>query len=153
MSEWSRGGTTELDAAGAVNGIVTGTFQFHTSEELNAWWCVDLVEINEVASVKIFNRSEAESLAARLLPFSVLISIDGMSWVEVYWQADGPPPGTGDDKPLVIELSSPAPARFVKVQKQGHGYLHLDQVEVYSRRDAAASHHPSAVANLPAQES
>jgi FkbM family methyltransferase len=134
LSEWSRGSTTEVDAAGAVNGIITGRFQFHTAEEQDPWWCVDLVEVNDITEIRIFNRCEAESLAARLLPFSVFISVDGRNWSKVYSQTDGSPPGAGNRKPLILELSPPVAGRRVKVQRHGRGFLHLDQVEVYGRR-------------------
>jgi FkbM family methyltransferase len=134
LSEWSRGGATELDAAGAVDGIITGKFQFHTAEEMNPWWCVDLMEVADIAEIRIFNRTGSESLAARLFPFSVLVSGDGVNWAEIYSQSDGSPPAAVDGKPLVVELSPDVRARHVKVQKRGYGFLHLDQVEVYGRR-------------------
>ncbi len=130
-SQWSHGRSTAQDAAGAVDGIVTGKFQFHTAEEMDPWWSVDIGGTALVAKIKIFNRSESESLAARLLPFSVMLSLDGKTWSTVHTQRAGPAPGGADGKPLVIELSPLVPGRQIKVQKHGYGFLHLDQVEVF----------------------
>ncbi len=140
MSEWSRGVTTEQDAAGAVNGVVTGRFQFHTSEEVDPWWSVDLIGVMLLGSIRIFNRCESESLAGRLLPFSVMVSDDAVTWFVIYSQTDGSPPGGADSRPLTLELSPPVQARYVKAQKHGRGFLHLDQVEIYGATGLGGQH-------------
>jgi FkbM family methyltransferase len=141
-SQWSRGATTEQDAAGAVDGVITGKFQFHTAEEEAAWWCVDIEEIKPIGEVRIFNRCESESLAARLLPFTVELSADGTDWSAIYAQADGPAPGGADRKPLIIAVSPSRAARYVRVRKHGPGFLHLDQVEIYGPGLSGAARAP-----------
>jgi hypothetical protein len=131
-SIWSRGSGTEDDAVGALSGKLTGRYQFHTSQEQDPWWCLDLGEAVPVVEIRLYNRCETESLAARLLPFTVLVSLDRSKWSEVYRQADGPAPGVGGALPLIINFGFAALVRYVKVQKAGFGVLHLDQLEVYA---------------------
>ena len=130
MSQWSHGGATAQDAAGAVDGIITGKFQFHTAEEMDPWWSVDLGETVLVAKIKIFNRSESESLAARLLPFSVMLSQDGETWSTGHTRAPAPPRGAQTGSLSRSNCPRWYQGRILGAEN-GYGFLHLDQVEVF----------------------
>ena len=47
---------TQGDAAGAVDGVKDGKYAFHTNQEPNPWWQVDLGESVPIARVVVYNR-------------------------------------------------------------------------------------------------
>ncbi|MDA1275645.1 MAG: discoidin domain-containing protein [Verrucomicrobia bacterium] len=122
---------TRDDAAGGCDGVMNGQWGFHTAEEENPWWQVDLGEVFPLAQVRIWNRSDSEEAAKRARHFRILISNDGENWRQVH-QHDGilfygyhmP-----DRSALVVKLAN-SEARFVRVQLPGKSILHLDEVEV-----------------------
>jgi hypothetical protein len=77
----------EADAAGGCDGIKDGKdvgyYGFHTSQEKNPWWQVDLGTKMPLARVVIFNGSTPAD-AKRALGLTVLLSSDGSRWTEVY---------------------------------------------------------------------
>jgi hypothetical protein len=62
----SRNPSVRNDAAGAVNGLLTGTYGFHTGHDDPPWWMVDLEEPYRLSSVWIFNRLDAPSTLQHL---------------------------------------------------------------------------------------
>jgi hypothetical protein len=86
---------------------------------------VDLLSIEEVSSIKIFNRMDIPSRADGL---EVFVSVDGRKW-NLAGRHTGPEPfGGADGNPLEIAVNRGI--RFVRVQLPGAGILHLDQVQV-----------------------
>ncbi len=121
--------TPEADAAGGCNGVVSGTWGFHTDVERHPWWQVDLGVQTSIERVRLFNRCDA--FAGRAAHLMLLLSSDGSAWRQAY-QHDGTPfYGHSDGKPLDIVLTGEV-ARFVRIQLPGTDYLHLDEVEVYA---------------------
>jgi len=130
-SEWSRGATAQEDAAGAVNGTITGDAQCHTRVEMQPWWMVDLGAPHLIYEVRVFNRVDQPAARERLGAFRVEVADATESWVPIY-QHDGTRLiGGADGYPLIVRLASPATARRLRVIALGHTCLHLDQVEVY----------------------
>ncbi len=118
-------------AFGAVDGVRTGGFGFHTAFEESPWWMVDLGSEQPVDEIVVYNRldSGCKSRSDRL---EVSVSGDGANWQPLY-RHEGAAFGGIDGEPLRITLDR-AVARFVKMALLEPGFLHLDQVEVYSRR-------------------
>ncbi len=117
----------EEDAAGAVDGQVTGAFHIHTDEDYNPFWQVDLGEQHALGSVALYNVHMPE----RAAKFSLLLSDDGSYWREVYQHDDTPPVGEEAGLPFILPLENQQ-ARFVKIQLPGRSYLHLTEVQVFS---------------------
>lgn len=65
--------------ADGVDGIVTDSM-FHTDVEPNPWWAVDLIDIEEVKEVIIYNREHGEYS----LHFSINISIANYMFLTIY---------------------------------------------------------------------
>lgn len=121
--------TTRQDAAGGVDGIKDGTYGFHTGDQENPWWQVDLGRVMPVDRVVVYNRGDGQ-VEKRAAHLTLLVSDDGQKWRKVY-QHDGTVfGGQADGKPLRIPLGGIA-ARFVRIALPGRQYLHLDEVEVY----------------------
>ncbi len=122
--------TTRLDAAGACDGVKTGTWGFCTNRQADPWWQVDLGKTAALDRVVIYNRCDS-GMEGRTRRLKVLLSPDGSKWTQVY-QHDGKAFfGYTDDKPLSVAMKG-AKARFVRIQLPGTEYLHLDEVEVYA---------------------
>jgi FkbM family methyltransferase len=128
VSEWSNHPTVEADAAGAVNGIIDGGLGFHTDMEDQPWWQVDLGDVCIVHAVKIYNRQHC---AFRLIDFSLLFSIDGERWMEVYRRADHEIFGEHDLVPVVATWKNGMAARYVRVRLNRKDFLHFCQCEVF----------------------
>lgn len=130
-SEWSR----RDDAQGAVDGIINGSYAFHTGNQANPWWQVDLGVQASIDEVRIFNRLDCCAERARTL--QVMLSEDGRQWRTVY-RHGGDLFGGRDGKPLKVALRG-ASARFVRLQLNEANWFHLDEVEVYGRMEDSIS--------------
>ena len=153
ISEWSRGATTADDAAGAINGQITGGAQCHTSLETDPWWMVDFGELHLIYEIRIFNRVDHPLVRDRLGSFRVdRADADGL-WVPLHTHDGSHSVGGADGAPLILRLANPQVGVRLRLVALGHTYLHLDQVEVHgvpvtdtAPRDAAgnrlAAHEP-----------
>jgi hypothetical protein len=139
--------TPEQDARGGCDGVKNGEWGFHTENEDNPWWQVDLGRSVALDRVALFNR--CDSCGSRNHGILVLLSEDAVAFRQVY-QHDGTPfLGFTDQKPLVVALAG-ATARYVRVQVPGRSYLHLDEIEVYASGAPAnlALHQPAAQSSV-----
>jgi F5/8 type C domain len=123
-SQWS----TQNDAQGAVNGVRNGSFGFHTNNERNPWWEVDLQRNVSLAELRLYNRRDYGPERASTI--QVLVSSDGANYSRVY--AHNGSSWGGDGTPLVVPMNG-ATARWVRLQLNAQEYLHLDEVEVIGR--------------------
>ena len=116
------------DASRAVDGSLA-TF-FHTNNESNPWWEVDLGRIYTLSDAVIYNRQDCCQYRERTL--LVLLSNDGINWKQVYDNVkdnDGKDFGL-DGKPLDVNLKGEQ-ARFVRLQLKEKIYFNLAEVEIY----------------------
>lgn len=118
----------EADSAGGVDGIIKGTWGFHTENEANPWWQVDLGKSYLLDRMRVFNRTELAGRAARMI---VKISLDGKSFEQIYQHDGATFLGHADKKPLVVKLKG-VEARFVRLQLPAKSYFHLDEVEIFA---------------------
>ena len=122
------GVTLEADAAGGVDGVIDGTWGFHTEMQVDPWWQVDLGTPIELGRVVLYNRCDGTGSRNRRM--LVLLGDDGKSFRQVY-QHDGTDFwGHSDGKPLQVDLAGQR-ARFVRLQLSGKSYFHLDEVQVH----------------------
>ena len=122
-SIWSR----PNDAQGAVDGARTGAFGFHTDEEDQPWWQVDLGASRPLNELRVYNRLDTGRERSRTL--QAAISDDGQTWARVHDQM-GFAFGGVDGRPLRVMLERRS-ARHVRLQLTERTHFHLDQVEVY----------------------
>ncbi len=123
-SEWS------ASEQGAVDGVKNGSFGFHTNDEINPWWQVDLGARKKLSNVVIFNRQDCCSERARTI--RVLVSEDGMNFTNVYSHDGSIFGGVTDGKPLNVALKDVV-ARYVRLQLNESNLFQLDEVEVYGK--------------------
>ncbi len=124
-------GDVEADAAGAVDGIKSGAFGFHTQRQKNPWWQVDLQQAHVLDRVLVFNRDGAQERARYM---TLQVSPDGKSWQDVYKHDGSLFGGSYDKKPLAITLKN-CTGRFVRIQIADSTWMHLSEVEVYGVAD------------------
>ncbi len=131
VSQWSRQPTPAQDAAGAVSGEVGVDFAFHTVQEDEPWWRVDLGEVYCITEVWLFNRLDIQPLAMRAARLAVEIAGKDAAYVEVF-RYDSPQPfGGADGKALVVRFEPGREGRFLRIRLLQRECLHLNQVEVY----------------------
>ena len=122
--------TGEADAAGAVDGVKTGKWGFHTENDKNPWWQVDLQQSVKLDRVVIWNRCDPD-MAKRNSRIRVLASDDGKTFKQLY-QHDGTVFfGFSDQRPLTVSLHETT-ARYLRLALEGTSYFHLDEVEVFA---------------------
>jgi len=124
----SRRPSVREDAAGAVNGLVTGTYGFHTGFDNPPWWMVDLEGVYQLSGIWIFNRLDAPS---NLQHLKLLTSIDGRAWTTSLDHRSSGAIGGAWGTPLMIEFDGTTLARFIRIELGNQGFLHLDQVKVF----------------------
>ena len=122
-SQWSR----PDDPQGAVDGVINGGYAFHTDNQANPWWQVDLGKSYRLADVRLFNRLDCCSERARTV--QVMLSDDGRVWRTAY-RHNGSIFGGKDGKPLVVPLNRES-ARYLRLQLNESTWFHLDEVEVH----------------------
>ena len=126
--------TTETDARGGCDGVKDGKYAFHTAQEPNPWWQVDLGQVVSLSRVVVFTRLDYAPGLHNADNLRVLTSEDGKQWTlrhetkgKHFGGISGAPP---------LELQFPPDAvrgRFVRLQIPSAQpiYFHLDEVEVY----------------------
>jgi hypothetical protein len=132
------------DAAGGVDGVINGKWGFHTENEENPWWQVDLQQPIKLARMVLYNRCE---LAERNARIKILISLDGENYRQIYQHTGTVFYGFTDKKPLEVKFAN-LEARWVRLALSGKSYFHLDEVEIY-----AAGAERNVALNKPATQS
>jgi hypothetical protein len=159
ISEWSRGTTTADDAAGVINGLITGGAQCHTSLETDPWWMVDLGGPHLIYEIRIFNRVDHPAVRDRLGGFRLERADSDGVWAPIYTHDASRSVGGADGAPLILTLGSPSVAVRLRLVALGQTYLHLDQVEIYGvpvsdtvPRDAAGNRRAGPDVSAPAED-
>jgi hypothetical protein len=130
VSQWSNVNHAEADSAGAVNGRLDQTYGFHTDEEDNPWWQVDLRQNCILDSILIHNRVDHVSISHRTFPLSILLSLDENEWTLVHTASADTSSGGLDSRPVIWTPPENTVARYVRLQVARRSMLHLVQVEV-----------------------
>jgi cytochrome c553 len=120
--------SSRQDAAGGCDGVIDGHFGFHTQQEENPWWQVDLGQTLPLDRIVIYNRGDG--VAQRAARLKILLSENDRDWQPLYEHDGSEFLGFADQKPLQV-MAGDSVARYVRVQLPGANYLHLDEVEVY----------------------
>ena len=124
------GATVEQDATGGVDGVIDGKWGFHTENEPNPWWQVDLGEPTALGRMLLYNRCE-RGMAERASRLVVLLSDDGRQFRQTYQHDGSVFYGHTDKRPLAVDLGG-AKARYVRIQLPYTSYFHLDEVQILS---------------------
>jgi FkbM family methyltransferase len=127
LSKWSQ----PSDAQGAVNGIKTGGFNFHTDKDINPWWQVDLQDVYRLSEVRVYNR--VDSGCDRVSNLQVSVSQDGYNWQQVYFNESNSIFGGIDGDPLIVPIDCQI-GRYIRLQLNEENYFHLDEVEAYGQK-------------------
>ena len=117
------------DAAGGCDGVIDGKWGFHTANEKNPWWQVDLGKTTSLDRVVLYNRCDG-GMGSRNGHIRVLLSDDPEHFEQVYEHNGQTFFGFTDEKPLVVYLDGRT-ARYVQLQLPTTSYFHLDEVQVY----------------------
>lgn len=133
--------TTAQDAAGAVDGVITSRFGFHTaSNEIEPWWQVDLTRIESIQRVVIYNRTDGNT-APRTSRLKILVTDRGaeectsQDFRQVY-QHDGTVFfGAAENAPLEVTFDPPIEGRVVRLMVPGRCSFALVEVQVYAAED------------------
>ena len=130
-SPWSRDPDRSTDAQGANNGQIDGQLGFHTAEEDEPWWQVDLGEQCRLTEIRLYNRL---NFADRLSRFFIHASDDGRNWTLLHHKDDDRVFGDKELTPYKVELPPDTAARFVRVTLEGFGFLHFCECEIRGAR-------------------
>ncbi len=115
-------GSEDFSAAKGNSGTIDRESFFHTAEEENPWWEVDLQQITQIKGVYIFERI---GYAQRSKDLLIELSNDGSFYRTVFSRHD-----VADHVGQNYFIRMDDAARYVRVRLDGRGYLHLCQVAV-----------------------
>jgi hypothetical protein len=130
--------TTKQDAAGAVDGLKNGKFGFHTGQNANPWWQVDLGSVVPIARIVVYNRLDYPTGVHIADAMQVLTSNDAVHWALLHDCAGKHFGGVGEGKPLELTIEpGKAAARYIRLTIPSliPTFFHLDEVEIYSFDD------------------
>src|ERR1035438_6678250 len=125
---------TEADARGGCDGIKDGKYAFHTGQEPNPWWQVDLGEVVPLSRIVVYNRLDYAPGLHNADNLRILTSNNGKQWTlrhEIKGKHFG---GLSGPPPLEVRFKdNEVQGRFVRLQIPSAApiFLHLDEVEVY----------------------
>jgi hypothetical protein len=126
--------TTESDARGGCDGVKDGKYGFHTAQEPNPWWQVDLGEVVPISRVIVFNRLDYASGLHNADNLLVLTSADGKQWTLRHENKGKHFGGISGAPPLEVRFKEgEVRGRFVRLQLPSATpiFFHLDEAEVY----------------------
>ena len=129
-SRWSRFSDAARDAAGANSETLPADFGFHTQDEKDPWWMVDLLAEHAVDEVAIVNR---KAFGDRCAHFVVESSTDHDTWTTRFAKRDGETISATAAAPWRVRFATPFRARYLRVRMLGEGMLHLRRVQVFGR--------------------
>ncbi|HWO11282.1 MAG TPA: discoidin domain-containing protein [Polyangiaceae bacterium] len=101
--------------------VESPNFFFHTNEQQQPWWEMDLGTVQKFSSVKIKNREDCCS--DRVAPLLLEVSLDGKNWKQIARK--------GDVFTTWTAGFSSVEARWIRLRLQKKGILHLAAVDVY----------------------
>ncbi len=137
VSAWSSSPVPEQAARGGNDGDLSRDLGVHTDRERDPWWQVDLQGTYAVERVCLFNR---DAFPERLLRFSVLGSLDGVTWDLLASKSDDRVFGP-DGAPFTLDLPFCPSLRFLRIRLDGLNCLHFKECRVFgvpADPDAAA---------------
>ncbi len=120
----------EIDANGANGLTPEPEHGFHTAEEDDPWWMVDLERECVIDAVAIVNRA---NFAERFADFVIESSRDFRVWPVRHVRKDGGPVSSSLEAPWVQNFADPFVARYVRVRALARTTLHLRKVAVRGR--------------------
>ena len=145
-SRWSRGASTEADAAFANHDPLPDEYAFHTDVEENPWWQVNLLELCLVEQIELINRA---SNFLRFTRFRIDTSRDGNEWTACFVKLDDTVVSNDPNYPAKFNLNHPVQAQYIRIIQLGTNAMHLRRVRVLgypliSSAAATADHMTSA---------
>jgi hypothetical protein len=126
--------STTADAAGACDGVKDGKYGFHTGQQPNPWWQVDLGTVMPIGRIVVYNRLDYAPGLHNADGLQVFASDDGQHWTLRHDNQGQHFGGIQGAKPLeVLFQPKPLRARFIRllVPSPTPIFFHLDEVEVY----------------------
>ncbi len=141
VSQWSRYQDPERDAGGANGEDLPQDYGFHTREEADPWWMVDLIEECVVEEVAIVNRVRQPQ---RFRTFRIETSCDGIDWTIRFTQSEPCDVSSDPESPWRLRFADVFPARYLRIVLLGVGALHLRRVQVFGRIPAQRQGRPQA---------
>ena len=122
--------SADADAAGGCDGVIDGKWGFHTANEKNPWWQVDLQQAVSIDRVVLYNRCE-KGMAERASQIMILVG-DAPERLAVAYQHGGQVfYGHSGGEPLSVRFGG-KPARYVRLQLPTTSYFHLDEVQIFA---------------------
>ena len=146
--------STRSDARGACDGVKNGLYGFHTGQETNPWWQVDLGQVTAIGRVVVFNRLDYAPGLHNADQLRLLTSPDGTNWTVRHENPGRHFGGISGAKPLeVLFASGQVSVRYVRLQipSEKPVFFHLDEVEVYGTGNNSSNlalHHPADQSSL-----
>ena len=131
VSPWSWSQDPRRDACGANGEWLADDYGFHTQEEPDPWWMVDLLDEYNIEKVTIVNR---HSQSQRFSTFRIESSLDANIWTTRFTQTEPKAISSDPDSPWKAHFSKPFPARYVRIVLLGVGMLHLRRVQIFAVR-------------------
>lgn len=114
------GGLANRAIDGNTNGRYSKKSVTHTSNEPNAWWELDLLQVSNISQIVIYNRTD-NCCVNRLSDFSVSIldENDNVIWTQFYTESPQ----------SILEINLSVTAKKIRINLDG--ILSLAEVEVY----------------------
>ena len=128
VSRWSQYQEAGRDACGANGETLAADRGFHTAEEREPWWRVDLLREEDIEEVAIVNSWYNPQRSRR---YRIESSLDGKEWTTRYEQAQPEEVSADPESPRRVVFAEPFRGRYLRIVLTGVGILHLRRVQVF----------------------
>jgi RHS repeat-associated protein len=132
QSSTQSSGVSSRAVDGNTDGVYANNSVTHTANELNAWWHVDLGQVETIGTIKVWNRVE---FPERLTNFYVFVSdvpFNSTNLTTTLNQAGVSSYQTTGQCGFPTELAINRTGRYVRVQLTGTNYLSIAEVQVWT---------------------
>ena len=114
-----------------MSGVLTGAFGFHTGlDDPPAWWRVQLGAPSRLYELRLYNRVDNATCAARFSLFAIDVAVNAQAPFQTVFKRDGLL-APEMDNPIKITFDEPPVAAIVRIRLLEPQLLHLDEVEVF----------------------
>ena len=138
IGSYSVGTSVTEDASRGNSGEIWTPYAFHTANEEDPWWAVDLQGAHILSHVAIYNRIDNLRVRARADQLAIEIKATADSaWEPVYLKLTRQAIDDGEGKPFVWIADREIVATQLRIRLIGKKSLHLRKVSVFGQQAKA----------------
>ena len=138
VSRWSHNDTTQRDSANAIAKDFSSAYAFHTDQDETPWWSIDFGKRVIVKEIRIYNRIDDISCAARGSHFAIEAAFGPLPvWQEIARREGLGPFGIEGGTPFIWQSDAGVCTEMLRLRLLEPGIMHYRKIEVFGVDEAS----------------